>query len=244
MTRAYGRNWQERSQLPSRGETLKSAVAAMSRRLAAVPHAARVVDDRSLWYSITQSILSSQIRYETAREACERLYAAGLDSPSALSILPDPGGLCARIESVLTHNVPRIRFGRLRAQQLARAFTYFYRNGISVVTALERRESELERRAFLVENIPGIGMKQGSMVLRDSAWAHNLAVIDTHITAYMCSIGLLGPNSGPPTTAARYLNYEKKFVDHAAAIGEPVARLDQAAWWIMRQIKRRGHRWI
>lgn len=244
MTKEYGRNSRERSKLPYRGEHIKSAVSAMSRRLAEEPDPDRVIDDNSLWYFITRSILSSQVRYEVAQKACERLYVSDLYSPNSLSVICDPCRLRAQIESTLTTTETRIRFARTRAQQLVMAFSHFSRNKISLVSALEERKSESSRREFLVKNIPGIGMKQGSMVLRDTAWARNLAIIDTHIINYMSSIHLLKPDPDLPTSATRYQQYEKQFVDHAAAIGEPVARLDQAAWWVMREIRKRGAQWI
>lgn len=243
MTKEFEKNSKERCKLPYRVDQIRSAVSAMSRRLADEPHSARVVDDSSLWYSITRSLLSSQVRYEVAQKACDRLYVSGLYSPSSLSIIDNPGRLRAKIESTLTTASPRIRFGHTRARQLVQAFSHFHRNKISLVSVLEAQNSETGRRDFLVENIPGVGMKQGSMVLRDTAWATHLAIIDTHIINYMSSIHLLKPYSELPKTAARYRHYEKQFVDHAATIGEPVARLDQAAWWVMREIRRRGEKW-
>jgi N-glycosylase/DNA lyase len=117
-----------------------------------------------------------------------------------------------------------IRFHKTKAKHLITVKQQF--------TAIEQRvtngSSSTELREWLVDNVPGLGWKEASHVLRNIGHK-NLAILDRHILRNLVRAGVV--RSIPKTlTRKRYLAIEKKFFKFAQQIGISMDELDLLFW--------------
>jgi N-glycosylase/DNA lyase len=98
----------------------------------------------------------------------------------------------------------------------------------SVLEMLAQGASPQEERAFLVKTVNGYGWKEASHVLRNIG-RRDLAILDRHILKHLQKQGVIFeiPKSMTP---ARYFDIEKRFLDFATQIGEPLDVLDLYFW--------------
>jgi hypothetical protein len=94
--------------------------------------------------------------------------------------------------------------------------------------------ADLDLRACTLdqlESIPGIGPKTSRFFLIHTRPGARVAVLDTHILAYLRSIGIDAPRY-TPQTPKRYAQLEAAFLDHARDIGraDDLAAFDLEIW--------------
>jgi len=85
-------------------------------------------------------------------------------------------------------------------------------------------------RAWLVENIKGIGFKEASHFLRNIGWGGDLAILDRHILKNLVELGALEGMSksiGPK----RYCEIESRMREFSQRIGIPMDHLDLLLWY-------------
>ena len=109
------------------------------------------------------------------------------------------------------------RFYRNKAGYLMEAKKNFLR----ILTVVNGEEKGEVKRAWLVENIKGLGMKTASHFLRNLGNT-DLAIIDTHIIKFM--------KCEPPKSKKEYLKVEKDFQKKAKELGVTSAELDAVIW--------------
>ncbi len=117
------------------------------------------------------------------------------------------------------------RFARHRAGFIVRAREYR-----SIKDIVSKFESAFQAREWLVENVMGIGYKEGSHFLRNVGF-DNIAILDRHVLRVMCESQLI--NEIPKSlTRKRYLELEDLLSDFAARVDLLLSKLDLCLWYM------------
>lgn len=119
----------------------------------------------------------------------------------------------------------RYRFARKKGRQLAPALAALRGEDVSALT-------DIELRAWLLQ-LPGIGPKTASWIVRGHRSSNMVAIIDIHIERAGKVAGLFPEYM---TTANNYFDMEKMFLKFSAAIGAPASLLDHMMWNVMKKI--------
>lgn len=195
-------------------------------------------EECGLWAELSCCVLSSQVPYELARAASQRIMDSG--SLCGGDGLPKRDVLRAQLISLLLPPVTvagtmrRYRFPYRRADQIASTFWLVHDKFGSLSELLNHDDDAVSVRLWMVKNMDGVGPKQASMFLRNAAVSYDLAIIDTHVCQYMRVIGL-GEGDLNVATIREYEKSEAKLRAYArTAMGCPVGVLDWAIWIVMR----------
>lgn len=94
-----------------------------------------------------------------------------------------------------------------------------------------------ELRQWLLE-IPGIGLKTASWIVRNHLGSNSVAILDVHVIRACQFINLFGPSVRLPRD---YPVLERKFLDFASAIGVRPSLLDAIMWREMRNLNATLH---
>ena len=117
------------------------------------------------------------------------------------------------------YRFPRIRAGFIEAAAAQKRI---------LTTAINTLQGE-ERRAWLVQNIQGLGYKEASHFLRNIGF-DDYAIIDSHIMDLLARYNLITP---PKTlTKNRYLAIETTLRDIATKTNLTLAELDLYLWYM------------
>lgn len=126
---------------------------------------------------------------------------------------------------VVNGRMIRYRFPRRKAGQLAA--------GVPVVARFAEMElTDLELRTRLME-LPGVGPKTASWVVRNHRGSDDVAIIDIHIARAGKRMGLFDDGAHP---ARNYFGMERSFLEFANAVQVRASVLDQMMWDIIRRI--------
>lgn len=195
--------------------------------------------DCNLWRELSVCLLSSQVSYELALAAGDRI--------AELEILSNSKSTCVsavtiRLQTVLREpmnvNGRRIvyRFYNSKARQLARTWQAIQAaGGIRNLIYCNKDPSQI--RDWFVVNAPGMGPKQSSMFIRNSGVSYDLAILDRHVLNYMSIIGLIDGNTQTLGQLKTYNRLEGQLQIYAAQMGVKVGLLDWAIWIVMRAAK-------
>jgi N-glycosylase/DNA lyase len=128
------------------------------------------------------------------------------------------------VAHVLGNRAHYIRFHNTKARHLTDAkMTY-----PAIVTQIHSGAPALALRAWLVQNVRGLGWKEASHFLRNIGF-RNLAILDRHILKNLKRHGVI--RLVPATlTPRRYLSIEQRFHAFGAAIGITMDELDLLFW--------------
>lgn len=96
--------------------------------------------------------------------------------------------------------------------------------------------TDLELRNRLTQ-LPGMGNKTASWIVRNWKGSDKVAIIDIHILRAGLIMGLFDPHHDPNRN---YLEMENRFLEFAHRIGVPVSALDILMWENMRASNRLG----
>ncbi len=194
-----------------------------------------------LWEEMVCCILSSQVSYELARAATTALKRAG-----CLSLKDQPNYL-SRVRSILKKPLLvdgkyiLYRFPNVRAYQIASARKELFKEKRGLSNLVYGPDSAEAIRSSLVSRVPGIGMKQASMFLRNIGRCHDLAVVDTHVVRYMTALNIGESKERSASRKSDYLSAELHLRHYATRFGYPVGCLDWAIWIVMRVALRQGY---
>ncbi len=120
----------------------------------------------------------------------------------------------------------RYRFPRQKAAYLATC--------LEALRHLDERSlGDMELRDALTE-MPGIGLKTASWIVRNRRRSEEVAVLDVHI---LRAGRLLGLFDGRQTPQRNYLSLEARFIDFAVDIAIPAWLLDAVMWQHMRLLR-------
>jgi N-glycosylase/DNA lyase len=187
-------------------------------------------------------ILGSQVKYEMATFALERLEESGLlddhwwkNTDETFEFL---------VFDALNDSSPqckgngRYRFPKTRANQLAKARDAVAKK--SIFERLSETSCPKRMRHRLVSDISGLGPKQASMFLRNTGRSYDLAILDTHVLRFMDMQNRLCLKKTTIGTIPSYERAERIVVDFADELGYPVGYLDLAIWATMRAARELG----
>jgi N-glycosylase/DNA lyase len=195
------------------------------------------VDERGLWTELTCCLLSSQVPYDFAKLAAQRIHEANVLYES---------GSCERetLEKKLLvllstpfmfrGGYRRYRFPKMRSRQLSAAF-HSVREELGALSSLLILHPDARcARTWLVQHLPGIGPKQASMFLRNAYGSYDLAILDRHVLRYMETMNLSSQMISNVSSICKYERLEMRLREHADTLGYAVGLLDWAIWIVMK----------
>ena len=170
------------------------------------------VHEQEYFYELAYCLLTPQSSAANAGKAVEELRRAGFQESGI-----DPVG-------ILFSRSHYIRFHRTKARNLLEAKARLP----EILSAIGRQGPSMERRAWLADNVRGLGWKEASHFLRNIGH-RDLAILDRHILRNLKRHGVI--RTIPASlTPARYLSIEERFRRFASDIGIPMDELDLLFW--------------
>lgn len=197
-----------------------------------------------LWQELLCCILSSQVSYAVAQQAARRLICSGMFPPKSDHIFDN---IESRLRDMLgtpfvvNGRRMRYRFPNSKAKQIAALMRRFADKDYSISTFICGDDSPGDLRQLLVKELPGVGLKQASMFLRNIGKSYDLAIIDRHVFTYMNAIRLVTGFSYDKLSRSAYLAIEEKLINYAQRLGYPVGCVDWAIWIVMRVARQEGY---
>jgi len=202
--------------------------------------------EEELLYEACVCIFGSQMIYEVAVAAADRIRARGLLA-EALQIGQAPG-YKERLVAVLSIPLEvevngifrkvRPRFKNRLASLLESTVQMIYKRNMSLRMILCSAQSSRHARELLVEAVWGFGPKQASLFLRRIGFCSSLAVLDTHVLHYLRLARGIDPKPGVLSRLSTYEKIEAEFKIVAEEFGYSIGSVDLAMWITMRVAKR------
>ncbi|MFK5947688.1 MAG: hypothetical protein QM500_02820 [Methylococcales bacterium] len=224
-------------------EKLDSAISALCPEIWGNMQSVSDVDhsEETLWEELVCCVLSSQVKFELSQAVTQNLKHNGFLKLETLdSSYEERLGVLLRSPVMVDGRLIKYRFPNVKAKQITAARKNIYGNGGSLREMRSKYSETTELRTALVDLVPGLGMKQASMYLRNVSNSFELAVIDSHILKYMNILNLI--RKVPSTISkAQYLAKENMLTKHTEKFGYPVGCVDYAIWIVMRVASKDGH---
>ncbi len=197
--------------------------------------------EEQLWEELVCCVLSSQVKFELSQVVTQNLkHHDLLDLKiSGSSYEKRLAGLLKTPVMVEDRSV-KYRFPNSKAKQIATAWKNIYGNGATLRGMLYKSSEPSELRIALVKLVPGLGMKQASMYLRNVSSSFELAVIDSHVLNYMNAMCLV-KKVPASISKAQYLVKESMLTKYVEKFGYPVGCVDYAIWIVMRVARKGGY---
>ena len=141
--------------------------------------------------------------------------------------VPDDTALEALLRKPLIVNGKKIhyRFARQKARYVAACLQ-------KIDTMGPPPDSDLDFREWLLE-LPGIGYKTASWIVRNWRASDEVAIIDIHVVRACLVMGVFPSRADP---SRHYLGLEKRFLDFAFSIGVRASILDAVIWRTMKRL--------
>lgn len=147
----------------------------------------------------------------------------------AVSGLEKTGVLFRGKTNEIKEGLKAVRFPNNKARYIFEARELFSTSkGIKIKDKIDAGDIP-RTRAWLVENVKGIGLKEASHFLRNIGFGRDLAILDVHILKNMVRYGLIEevPKS---ITKRRYLSLEDRLRDFSKKINISMGELDLLLW--------------
>lgn len=193
----------------------------------------------SLRKELVACILGSQVRYEMAASALNRIEQAGLLKDQwwrkTDKIFESELYKVLLNEASLNEGNGSYRFSKLRAHQL-----FVTRNSIvekSLYEMLFNEDDPRLKRKLFIDKVTGFGPKQASMFIRNTGASYDLAVLDTHVLNFMIMQNILHEKQINISKLLVYERIESIIKDYSRLIGYPIGYLDWAIWATMKAAK-------
>ena len=197
--------------------------------------------EAELLFELVACILGSQVPYEVALAAAEKIRNVGLlENPIKQYSFPVYEKAIYDILRQPLHNPgwaptgKRYRFAKIRANHISRTIWALYSNGGSLQGRLRACKAAREARRSIVEVGIGIGPKQASLFLRNIGFTEELAILDTHLLRFMRLFGLLDQAIRTISSLQNYESLENRLRNYAKRTGYSLGCVDQAIWVVMR----------
>lgn len=197
--------------------------------------------EEELWEELVCCVLSSQVKFELSQAVTQNLKADGLlDLSGSNGVLQERLEESLRTPIMVNGRSVRYRFPNAKARQINSAWENLYGSGISLREIMNEHLDSSELRATLVQRVPGLGMKQASMYLRNVYNSFELAIIDSHVLKYMDVMNMV-KKVPSAISQAQYLAKESMLSKYAEKFGYPVGCVDYAIWIVMRVASKDGY---
>lgn len=202
----------------------------------------QLLTEEELLYEACVCMFSSQLLFEVAVAAAERLKERGLlrvREPAVYEqrlaeALAEP----LVVEQAGKFRQVRPRFKNRWVTLLATTTRSMDEQGKTMRGILLAADSARKARELLVKEVWGFGPKQASLFLRRVGYCSELAVLDTHILDYLRVARGIMPSPGALSRLSGYEHIEAEFQKVATDFGHPVGCVDLAMWVTMRVAKR------
>ena len=202
------------------------------------------MSNEELTFELVLSILGSQVDFEIAHKATQRLKAMNLlHSPIKIfskfkyeTVLIE--ALSQPISCVAWIRPRKYRFYRTRAAYISDTIWNITTKWRDLRELLEKNYTEKKLRRELMKIVKGFGPKQASHFLRNIGYAKNLAVLDRHIIDYLKIKGIINSDKIFINRLSIYEIYEDLFINAVKYFDYPLFLLDQAIWIVMRVYKK------
>jgi len=196
--------------------------------------------ENKLWEELVCCILSSQVKFELSQAVTENIKRNGLLDLKKFDSYGVRLGKILNTPVMINNRPVKYRFPNTKAKQIATARDNIYGNNISLRGMLDKYSEPSKLRVALVNLVPGLGMKQASMYLRNISHSFELAVIDAHVLRYMNILNLVKKASST-ISKTQYLIKENLLTKYVKKFGYPVGCVDYAIWIVMRVACREGY---
>ncbi|TDT68594.1 N-glycosylase/DNA lyase [Hypnocyclicus thermotrophus] len=150
----------------------------------------------------------------------------------AITKLKETGLLFYGEEEEIVEYLNIVRFKNTKAKNLVLLReTIKDENGVIIIKEiLDKLESPIKMRNWIVKNIRGIGYKEASHFLRNIGFGSKLAILDRHILKNLFKLNVI--NEIPKTlTAKKYLEIENKMIEFSKKINIKMEHLDFVLWY-------------
>jgi N-glycosylase/DNA lyase len=199
-----------------------------------------ILDEKRLWWELSSCILSSQVPYSLAVAAADAIDEQEL----LIDDYSNHQSLEKRLIKIL--NMPlnvegclrKYRFPIARSRYLATAKMIIAEEECTLVELINKFETAIEARSWLVNHVPGLGPKQASMFLRNAGVSYDLAILDRHVLNYMSTLGIYSGTARSLSTLSQYKQHEAVLREYAQQLDCTVGLLDWAIWIVMRVANR------
>ncbi len=197
--------------------------------------------ESDLLFELVACILGSQVHYEVALAAAEKIRNVGLlENPTEQYGFSDYEMAVYNILKQPLH-APcwppagrSYRFAKIRANHITRTLWAVYLNGDSLHGILHNCKTAREARRSVVTVGVGIGPKQASLFLRNIGFTDELAILDIHLLRFMNLLGLIDRTIRTVSSIRKYEIMEKHLLNYAKRVGYSLGCVDQAIWIVMR----------
>lgn len=198
--------------------------------------------ENELWGELCICILSSNVPYDLALSAFYHLREKRFLDPEGIILNSNAARLIGYELSKSIYQPKRkdgslrkYRFPNVRASDIEKAaLTLYCENDSGLIELLKNSASERAARDFLAKNISGIGLKEASHFLRNIGYSKSLAIVDTHIIAFLTEVGELSDRINAVTPRV-YLKLEAKLMNLCNDLGLNMSLFDMAIWKYMRE---------
>jgi N-glycosylase/DNA lyase len=173
--------------------------------------------------------LGQQGEDEIFKELCFCLLTANFSAEGGIRVQQAVGdGFITLPQAALARRLKSsgYRFPNARARYIVEA----RRHHGSLKQALCRAGPQ-QARAWLANNVLGLGYKESSHFLRNIGF-EGLAIIDFHIIDLLARHGIIEKPPSRSLSAARYLEIERTLADIASAAGISQGELDLYLWYM------------
>jgi len=198
------------------------------------------LSEEQLWNELCICILSSNVPYNLALSAFYHLSEHQFLDVERIIANPNS---TQDISFELSRQIyePRrrdgtfrkYRFPNVRASDIVKAAVTLYSENNGLSELLKNSRSEKEARRFLAGNVSGIGLKEASHFLRNVGYSKSLAIVDTHIVAFLIEIGELSDRVTTVTPAV-YVKLERILTNLCDSLGLNMSVFDMAIWRYMK----------
>ena len=127
----------------------------------------------------------------------------------------------------------KYRYPQKRSEEIINAAQILYANS-SIKKILNNSTSDIAVRNFLVNKIPGIGIKESSHFLRNIGYSNSLAIIDVHVLNFLKQYNYVDPIEVQTLTKLKYEKLEIILQNLAEFHKLDLNILDLAIWHYMR----------
>lgn len=127
---------------------------------------------------------------------------------------------------------PLVYGGVTRRYRFPRQKAKFLWHAVQAISKVDYKTPSRQLRDQLTE-IPGIGPKTASWVVRNYFGSDDVAILDVHILRAGAAIGLFSKDADP---SREYYALEDRFLAFCDAIEEPTSLVDSLMWDVMRRV--------
>lgn len=172
-------------------------------------------EEEDIFDELTFCLFTPQSKAKVCWDTVEKLGKKGLIEDGEKSEIAD--------------EIKEVRFRHNKAGYLVEAREKFLSGDISLRERLKEFDDPKKARAWIVENIKGLGYKESSHFLRNIGYTQDLAILDRHVLKNLEDLDVI--EERPDTlTKKRYLEIEEKMKMFSDDLGIPLGHLDLVLW--------------